>query len=134
MKPVEEFHPSEEGLNLMNKLIKIIEKFKPKMAQKLNKQKILYTNFLNYPPELRKYIYTTNQIESIFSGLEWISQKLGGYFPSIESLNSNIFIQLSHRQNIWNKRTIPEIKNLKYKIKRLFNLKFQLEEYQNDNI
>ena len=61
------------------------------------------TPFFDYPPEIRKVIYTTNAIESINMGLRKLSKNRGS-FPSDEALIKLFYLAL---RNISQKWTMP---------------------------
>jgi len=51
------------------------------------------TPFFDYPPEIRKVIYTTNAIESVNMGLRKLSKNRGS-FPSDEALTQLFYLAL----------------------------------------
>ncbi len=59
--------------------------------------------FFDYPPEIRKVIYTTNAIESVNMGLRKITKNRGA-FPSDEALLKLFYLAL---RNISKKWTLP---------------------------
>ena len=59
--------------------------------------------FFDYPPEIRKVIYTTNAIESVNMSLRKITKNRGS-FPSDEALLKLFYLAL---QNISRKWTMP---------------------------
>ncbi len=59
--------------------------------------------FFDYPPEIRKVIYTTNAIESVNMSLRKITKNRGS-FPSDEALLKLFYLAL---QNISQKWTMP---------------------------
>ena len=59
--------------------------------------------FFDYPPEIRKVIYTTNAIESVNMGLRKLSKNRGS-FPSDEALTKLFYLAL---RNISQKWTMP---------------------------
>ena len=61
------------------------------------------TPFFDYPPEIRKVIYTTNAIESVNMGLRKLSKNRGS-FPSDEALSKLFYLAL---RNIGQKWTMP---------------------------
>ena len=61
------------------------------------------TPFFDYPPEIRKVIYTTNAIESVNMGLRKLSKNRGS-FPSDEALTKLFYLAL---RNISQKWTLP---------------------------
>ena len=84
----------EEGEKIYNELLDFVKTEKPAYSKFLEKLKNNYLNFLKYPEDVRKFIYTTNIVESINSGIEKMRYDLGGYFASLKSLETNLFIQL----------------------------------------
>lgn len=74
--------------------------------------------FFDYPPEIRKVIYTTNAIESVNMGLRKVS-KTRGSFPSDEALLKLYYLAL---KNISKKWTMP-IRDWKAALNR-FNIQF----------
>ncbi len=59
-------------------LIDRVRSIKPQRARGLEKKKENYLAFTKYPKEGRKYIYTTNVVESINAGLELMRMEFGG--------------------------------------------------------
>jgi len=59
--------------------------------------------FFDYPPEIRRVIYTTNAIESVNMGLRKITKSRGS-FPNDESLMKLFYLAL---QNISEKWSMP---------------------------
>jgi len=55
----------EEGEMHFERLLNIIQKFKPKMKEKLQKEKDNYLTFLDFPDKIRKYLYSTNPVEGL---------------------------------------------------------------------
>ena len=83
---------------------------------------------MSYPEEIRKYIYTTNIVESVNAGLEKIRQELGGYFPSQKSMEVNLFIQFSNLNDVWMRRPITDISSNLYRLRQIMRTKFESEE------
>ena len=81
-----------------------------------------------YPEDIRKFIYTTNPVESVNAGLEMMRLELGGYFPSLKTLEVNLFVQLSNLNDRWMRKPIPAIRGNLYRIRQLMNAKFVTEE------
>jgi transposase-like protein len=77
---------------------------RPPLAIHLHRATSCRTNefipFLDYPPELRRIVYTTNTIESINYQLRKIT-KTRGHFPSDEAAMKLLYLGL---RNISNKR------------------------------
>ena len=61
------------------------------------------TPFFDYPPEIRKVIYTTNAIESVNMSLRKLTKNRGS-FPSDEALTKLFYLAL---RNISQKWTMP---------------------------
>ena len=77
------------------------------------------TPFFDYPPEIRKVIYTTNAIESVNMSLRKVTKNRGS-FPSDEALLKLLYLAL---QNISQKWTMP-IRDWKAALTR-FTIQFQ---------
>jgi transposase-like protein len=75
--------------------------------------------FFDYPPEIRKFIYTTNAIESVNMSLRKITKNRGS-FPSDEALLKLFYLAL---QNISRKWTMP-IRDWKAALTR-FTIQFE---------
>jgi len=75
--------------------------------------------FFDYPPEIRKVIYTTNAIESVNMSLRKITKNRGS-FPSDEALFKLFYLAL---QNISKKWTMP-IRDWKAALNR-FSIQFE---------
>lgn len=75
--------------------------------------------FFDYPPEIRKIIYTTNAIESVNMGLRKITKNRGS-FPSDEALLKLFYLAL---MNISQKWTMP-LQNWKAALNR-FSIQFE---------
>jgi len=87
-----------------------------------------YLAFLEYPEEVRKHIYTTNPVESVNAGIELMRLELGGYFPSRQALEVNLFIQVVNLQDRWWKRPISTVRAKSYELLQIFTLKYELAE------
>ena len=77
------------------------------------------TPFFEYPPEIRKVIYTTNAIESVNMSLRKITKNRGS-FPSDEALLKLFYLALN---NISKKWTMP-IRDWKAALTR-FTIQFE---------
>ncbi|NDE77431.1 MAG: transposase, partial [Proteobacteria bacterium] len=75
--------------------------------------------FFDYPPEIRKVIYTTNAIESVNMSLRKITKNRGS-FPSDEALLKLFYLAL---KNIGKKWTMP-IRDWKAALNR-FTIQFE---------
>ena len=58
------------------------------------------TPFFDYPPEIRKVIYTTNAIESVNTSLSKITKNRGS-FPSDEALLKLFYLALRNISQKW---------------------------------
>ncbi len=81
--------------------------------------------FFDYPPEIRKVIYTTNAIESVNMGLRKLTKNRGS-FPSDEALLKLFYLAL---RNISKKWTMP-IRDWKAALTR-FTIQFGERIFQN---
>jgi len=75
----------------------------PPIAQIWRRNWSRITPFFDYPPEIRRIIYTTNAIESVNMSLRKISKNRGS-FPSDEALSKLFYLAL---MNISKKWTMP---------------------------
>jgi len=75
----------------------------PPIAQSWRRNWTRVTPFFDYPPEIRKVIYTTNAIESVNMGLRKITKNRGA-FPNDEALLKLFYLAL---RNISKKWTMP---------------------------
>jgi len=86
-----------------------------------------YLCFLRYPEEIRKYMYTTNAVESLNSRIEQIRMKLGGYFQSVSILEINLMLQVDRlKQGKW-RNPVPILRAKAYDLLQFFNIKFYQE-------
>ena len=60
------------------------------------------TPFFDYPPDLRKVIYTTNAIESINSQLRKVVKKKGA-FPTQDSVRKVMYLAMTRASARWSK-------------------------------
>jgi transposase-like protein len=118
----------KEGEELYEKLLDVIRENKPDYGNYLSKLKENYLNFLKYPEEIRKYIYTTNIVESLNAGLEKMRYDTGGYLGSRKMLEINLFVQLVNIHDNWLRKPNPVLKGKSYELKQLFNIKFNLTD------
>lgn len=111
----------------VEKFENLCDRFKsgyPRYINTLLDKSEYYFAFTKYPEPLRKYIYTTNSVESINSLIEKIRIKSGGYFSSVEMLEINIYLQRENlRQSKW-KNAVPLISSHAYDIRQLFQLRY----------
>ena len=52
---------------------------------------------------------------------------LGGYFPSQDCLEVNLFVQAVNREDWWRK-PLPQVRTASYKLHQLFTLQYELDE------
>jgi len=91
----------------------------PPIAQSWRRNWVRITPFFDYPPEIRKVIYTTNAIESVNMSLRKITKNRGS-FPSDEALLKLFYLALN---NISKKWTMP-IRDWKAALNR-FTIQFE---------
>jgi transposase-like protein len=58
------------------------------------------TGFFNYPPAIRKVIYTTNAIESIQAQLRKVTRQRGA-FPTVDSVRKVLYLALMKAKERW---------------------------------
>jgi transposase-like protein len=98
--------------------------YKPFM-EKLSSDLSAYLAFMKFPVGIRKYIYSTNQIECINKQIEKIQVRQEGYFQSQENLELNMFILASRLLVSWTtKRRNPFYAHYSYELRQMFNLAF----------
>ena len=119
----------DKGITIFQK--DIIDKFKskyPTYTNYLNSRKEEFLNFLKFPESVRKYIYSTNPVESLNSSFEKMRHKKGEFFQSTQTLNVAFYITIK-KLNFIEGKIVPKIKNKLYELNQLFNIKFlNLEE------
>lgn len=128
MEKVKVAEDAEEGKALVEEIARLVEKEKPKMAKQIREKAENYTSFLHYPREIRKHIYTTNPVEGLNRGLEVMRLELGGYFPSRQCLEANLFVQAVNLTDRWQRRALPTVKAVRAELKRLLILRYEMEE------
>jgi transposase-like protein len=83
-----------------------------------------YVAFVHLPPELRKFFYTTNSVESFNSVLEKMRIASGGFFQSEQALKINVYIRyLRLKAKKWTKG-FPSIKVYLYACRQLFGQRY----------
>jgi putative transposase len=73
----------------------------PSIGQSWRRNWERITPFFDYPPEIRRVIYTTNAIESVNMSLRKITKNRGS-FPSDESLIKLFYLALRNISQRWN--------------------------------
>jgi transposase-like protein len=117
-------HDKEDGGRRFDAIADAVATENSELAERLKGRKDNYTAFLKYPQEVRTHVYTTNGIESVNSGLEYMRYDLGGYFPSRRSLDINYYIQIEHRNDGWLRRPVAAVSSSSYEIRQLFEMRF----------
>jgi len=59
-----------------------------------------------------------------------VGLKLGGYFPSEESLNTNMFILLENIGAGWDKKPVPVVGSPLYELRQIYAMKFELDSHE----
>ena len=118
----------DEGKAYFTQLCGLVKRGKPQLARHLEACAEGYLAFLGYPEEVRRHIYTTNVVESLNAGIERMRLDLGGYFPSQECLEVNLFIQVVNLQDRWWRKPVPAVRTASYKLHQLFTLRYELED------
>ena len=72
----------------------------PSVSQVWRRNWTRITPFFNYPPEIRKAIYTTNSVESLNRSLRKIIKTRGG-FPNEEAALKLLFLALRQAAKKW---------------------------------
>jgi putative transposase len=91
----------------------------PPIAQSWRNNWARIIPFFDYPPEIRKIIYTTNAIESVNMSLRKVTKSCGS-FPNDEAVMKLFYLAL---QNISKKWTMP-LRNWKPALNR-FTIQFE---------
>jgi transposase-like protein len=114
----------DEAVERFNALCDRYQRSYPYFMKELKAKAEKYFNFLRYPDEIRKYIYTTNSAENFNRRIEEIRMRLGGYFQSVEILEMNLFLQRERLlQGRW-RHPVPILKANAYELRQIFNRKF----------
>lgn len=119
---------SEEGKEIMEQIVKAISTEDKRYGNILQNKIPHYTAFLNYPKVIRGHLYTTNPVEGLNAGLELMRRELGGYFPSKECLEVNLFIQAVNLEDKWQSKPMPRVRNCLYEVRQLWKLRYELTE------
>ncbi|MGH6628397.1 MAG: IS256 family transposase [Burkholderiales bacterium] len=109
----------EEAEQQLEKFEETWHSIYPPIAQSWRKNWARITPFFDYPPEIRKVIYTTNAIESVNMSLRKLTKNRGS-FPSDEALTKLFYLAL---RNISQKWTMP-IRDWKAALTR-FTIQFE---------
>jgi len=125
---VKESLTKDEALGHWENFLKELSNLNPSLAKQYEKKTDNYLAFIGYPEEIRKHIYTSNVVESVNAGLEMMRLELGGYFPSMRTLEINLFIQLSNLNDKWIRKPISAFRSNLYEMRQILNVKFGLEK------
>ena len=124
---VKESLTKDEALGHWENFLKELSNLNSSLVKQYEKKTDNYLAFIGYPEEIRKHIYTSNVVESVNAGLEMMRLELGGYFPSIRTLEINLFIQLSNLNDKWMRKPVVAFKANLYGMRQILNVKFGLE-------
>lgn len=80
--------------------------------------------FLDYPPEVRRLIYTTNSIEALNSKIRR-AVRTRGHFPSDEAAAKLIYLALNATSTEW-KRSVREWHAVKSHLAIMFEDRFPM--------
>jgi len=87
-----------------------------------------YLSFLKYPEGVRRFIYTTNLVESFNSLMEVMRYEKRGHFQSVELLEINLYLaQRRLKEGRWSKAN-GRIKAHSYEVKQIFALRHEERE------
>jgi len=113
--------------DVLSKFIQLCEQYinkYPHFIKSLKKKKELYFSFLKYPHAVQKHIYTTNPVENLNSRIEVSRVKAGGYFQSVKTAETTLFVVFTNiHKNKW-KKPLYAFRTASYEIQQLFNSKF----------
>ena len=108
----------EEGKEKWEELVKVVAGENARYGERLKRKEDEYIAFVKWPEEVRKYIYTTNIVESINSGIELMRQDMGGYFQSEKVLEVNLFVQLTNLNDRWMRKPVAVLRGNAYRIQQ----------------
>ncbi|ACP44917.1 transposase mutator type [Sulfolobus islandicus Y.G.57.14] len=116
----------EEGRKAILSLSQLVQPFSPARAKRLLDAADKYCSFLNFPREIRHYLYTNNTSESFNSTLARFEEELGGYFPSLRSLEVYLYVSIHESNSRWKFRPMSVIRHYSYHLKQLHASRFQV--------
>lgn len=102
----------EDAVDKMEALLNTYEGKYPTYTKYIRERISNYLAFINIPEDTRKYVYTTNTVESFNSVLETTRQEKGGFFQSEDVLKINIYIKYLNMKKKWSKGIFKIIANL----------------------
>lgn len=97
----------------------------PAYMQLLSSKSIHYFAFMHLCPEVRKYFYTTNIVESFNSILEKSRIRMGGFFQSEQALKVNVFFIIKKLSAGKWRKGVPHIVSNLYSIRQLFAIRYE---------
>ena len=124
----------EEGRGLIKEIEELVKEEKPHLSKEIREKTENYVNFLKYPREVRRHIYTTNPVEGLNRGLELMRLELGGYFPSQDCLETNLFVQAVNLADRWQRKPLPRVRAARAELRRLLVLRYEMEELPKKNM
>lgn len=114
----------QQAEDMLERLLKEYQERYPSFINYISKKKERYISFMKYPKEVRKYVYTTNPVESFNALLEKMRIRLGGYFASVEVLGINVMLQCQRLSKGRWLKPHPAIRGALYEINQMFQLRF----------
>lgn len=95
--------PSEEAARLeLDRFAETWDARYPMIAQSWRANWERITPFLSFPPELRRVVYTTNQIEALNSKLR-TAVRSRGHFPDQDAARKLLYLQISDLTKRWDR-------------------------------
>ncbi len=119
----------EEAEKYFGELIEFLKPKYQELAKNLLEKKNNILPFVKYPLEVRRHIYTTNIVEGINSAIDKMRIELGGYFPSMRTLEINLAIQFANLNEMWLKRPLYAIRAHSYEIRQIMTMKFYIHNF-----
>jgi len=119
---------AEEGRQIMKEVVDVVSEQDSRYGKMLQNKTEHYIAFLKYPRQIRGHLYTTNPVEGLNAGLELMRLELGGYFPSQDCLEVNLFIQAVNLEDRWQRKAMPKVVSCLYEIRQMFQLRYGLNE------
>lgn len=117
-------HDADEAKARFEKLCHQFDNSYPSFVRHVLEKTDYYICFLRYPEDIRSHLYTTNAVESLNSRIEQIRLRLGGYFQSVNILETNFMLQVDRlKQGKW-RNPIPKLRSRSYEMLQMFNQKF----------
>ena len=115
----------QEGRQIFEAMVQLVQEVDNKYAKHLGKVVEHYINFLKYPKEL------TNPVEGLNAGLELMRLEMGGYFPSLDCLEVNLFVQAVNLEGHWQRKPMPKVVGYAYELRQMWMLRYGLNEDEN---